>query len=71
MGTYLPHPVVVQTDGGMHLPALCYIAPSPPAAPAAPEYIDRIVGTARELGFPDRYIERLEKFRHGPEPDGM
>jgi hypothetical protein len=62
-GTYLPEAVLVETEGGRLLPALCYIAPTrPPAAPAA-DYLDWIIGPAREYGFPDWYIQRLERFR--------
>jgi hypothetical protein len=59
---YLPHPVVVVTEGGP-CPALCYISPS--MAPRDPEraYVDRIVGPARAHGFPADYIARLESFR--------
>ena len=63
-GTYLPYAVIVETDGGRLIPALCYIAPTrPPARPAA-DYLDWITGPAREYRFPDWYIERLEHFRH-------
>ena len=58
--TYLPHPVLVQSRAGAWLPALCYIAPSMEPAPPDPAYVDRIVRPARELGFPDWYIRRLE-----------
>lgn len=65
VGTYLPEAVLVETrDGGRH-PALCYIAPSRDTAPASNDYIDRIVGPARKLGFPAWYIERLESYRSG------
>jgi AIG2-like family len=63
VGTYLPEAVLVETNGGRLKPALCYIAPSPPSAPAADDYLDRIVGPAREYGFPAWYITRLESFR--------
>jgi hypothetical protein len=63
VGTYLPEAVVVETRGGGFLPALCYSAPSPPAAPATNEYIERIAGPAREYGFPEWYVSRLESFR--------
>ncbi len=62
-GTYLPHPVLVQTLDGKWLPALCYIAPSMDSRPAAGDYVDRIVGPARRYGFPKWYIDRLESFR--------
>jgi len=66
VGTYLPEAVLVQTLDGRWQPALCYIAPSPRRSAAANDYIDRIAGPARELGFPAWYIERLESFRPRP-----
>jgi hypothetical protein len=63
VGTYLPEPVLVETVDGKWRPALCYIAPAPEPRPAADDYIDRIVGPARQYGFPDWYIARLESFR--------
>jgi hypothetical protein len=62
-GTYLPEAVLVETMDGTWRPALCYIAPTMEAKPASNDYIDRIVGPAREYGFPDWYISRLESFR--------
>lgn len=58
--TYLPHPVLTQVLDGDWRPALCYIAPSMVERPADPAYVDRIVAPARELGFPEWYIERLD-----------
>ncbi len=65
VGTYLPHAVLVTRVDGAFVPALCYIAPSPPPGPATADYVDRIVGPARGYGFPAWYIERLESFRRG------
>lgn len=62
-GVYLPEAVLTQTLEGTWRPALCYIAPSTDPKPAASDYIDRIVGPAKEYGFPAWYIERLERFR--------
>jgi hypothetical protein len=59
--TYLPHPVLAQTRAGAWLPALCYIAPSMVPRPPDPAYVDRIVQPARELGFPDWYVSRLQR----------
>jgi hypothetical protein len=59
--TYLPHPVLVQTLAGAWLPAFCYIAPSMVPQPPDPAYVDRIVQPARELGFPDWYVSRLQR----------
>ena len=67
VGTYLPEAVLVETAGGPLVPALCYIAPSTAVAPASGDYIDRIVDAARTHGFPAWYIERLERFRAGPQ----
>ena len=62
-GLYLPEAVVVNTLDGKLQPALCYIAPALDPAPASEEYVERIVQAAREHGFPEWYIERLERFR--------
>jgi hypothetical protein len=61
--TYLPHAVLVETRGGTFRPALCYIAPHMPPRPAEAAYVDRIIAPAREFGFPQWYVERLESFR--------
>lgn len=66
VGTYLPHPVVVETMEGVQTPALCYLSPAREVAAADRRYIDRIVGPAREYGFPAWYLERIEQFRQGP-----
>jgi cation transport regulator ChaC len=62
-GVYLPEAVLVQTADGRWLPALCYIAPEMEHRPAANDYLDRIAGAARQLGFPGWYLARLEEFR--------
>ena len=61
--TYLPHPVVVETLDGAWRPALCYIAPTMEPGKADAAYVDRIVAPARELGFPEWYVARLESFK--------
>lgn len=61
--TYLPHPVLTQTLAGGWRPALCYIASSMAAGAPDGGYVDRIVGPAREFGFPEWYITRLESER--------
>jgi hypothetical protein len=60
---YLPEAVLVETLDGKWKPAMCYICPAMEPQPAANDYIDRIVGPARQLRFPDWYINRLESFR--------
>jgi hypothetical protein len=61
--TYLPHPILTQTQSGAWFPSLCYLAPSMVPRPPDPAYVDRIVRPARDLGFPDWYIRRLESER--------
>ncbi len=63
MGTYLPEPVLVETLDGKWRSAFCYLSPSPEPGSPTNDYIDRIVGPAREYGFPDWYIDHLESFR--------
>jgi cation transport regulator ChaC len=62
--TYLPEAVLVETRDGKWRPALCYIAPSMQPRPAADDYVDRIVAPARQFGFPEWYIRRIESFRN-------
>jgi hypothetical protein len=57
------HCVLAETLNGTFRAALCYIDPSQEPAPATGDYVDRIVGPARDFGFPAWYIERLESFR--------
>jgi len=61
--TYLPEAVLVETLDGKWKPAMCYICPSMIPRPAANDYIDCIIKPAKEFGFPEWYIERLESFR--------
>jgi len=58
--TYLPHPVLAHTQDGDWRAALCYIALSMVPRAPDPAYVDRIVAPARELGFPEWYVERLD-----------
>ncbi|MCL4300167.1 MAG: gamma-glutamylcyclotransferase [Anaerolineae bacterium] len=60
---YLPEAVLVETVDQQWQPVLCYLCPAMEPRPATHDYIDRIVGPAREYGFPDWYIQRLERFR--------
>ena len=67
-GVYLPEAVLAETRDGNRLPALTYIAQALEEAPAAADYVERIVAPAREYGFPAWYIERLESFRPPGKP---
>jgi hypothetical protein len=59
---YLPEPVLAHTRTGDYRPALCYICPEMEAHRAELAYVERIVGPARQFGFPTWYIERLLSF---------
>lgn len=61
--TYLPEAVLAETLEGGWRPALCYICPAMEPWPAANDYVDRIAGPARQYGFPDWYVQRIESFR--------
>jgi cation transport regulator ChaC len=60
---YLPEAVLVQTLTGSWRPALCYLAPAMEPQSAAADYVDRIARPAREYGFPEWYVRRIEGFR--------
>lgn len=61
--TYFPEAVLCEKLDGTLRPALCYISPETELAPATDEYLDRIVEPARDLDFPQWYIDRIEEFR--------
>ena len=60
--TYLPWPVLCEKLDGSLVPALCYIDPEPSSGTPDSGYIAKVIGPARQYGFPDWYIERLESF---------
>ena len=60
---YLPEAVVCEKLDGAMIPALCYIAPEATPAPASVDYLEKVLVPARQFGFPDWYIRRLEEFR--------
>ncbi len=60
---YLPEAVLIETLDNRWKPAMTYICPAMESRVADNAYVDRIVGPARQFGFPEWYIERLETFR--------
>ena len=62
VGVFLPEAVLVETQFGTLQPAMCYIPPSRGNKPADREYVGHLVTAAREYGFPEWYIARLENF---------
>lgn len=69
VGVYQPEAVVVETSAGGLVPALCYISPRTDTAAPRRDYVERILGPAREYGFPVAYIERLEGWIDRADPE--
>lgn len=63
VGIFLPEAVIVETRMSCLQPAMCYIPPTCDNKPADIDYLDRLLTAARGHGFPDWYLERLERFR--------
>jgi hypothetical protein len=61
VSSYRPEAVIVRTMAGRRLPALVYIAWG--ATPPAPsdDYIEHILRPAREYGFPETDLRRVER----------
>lgn len=51
--------IMVKTCDRRELTAMCYIASPLVNAPPKSDYVARLIDTARTLGFPSWYIERL------------
>jgi len=60
---YLPEAVNVQTLDGKWMPAMTYLCPEMQPRAAEEAYVERIAGPARKFGFPDWYIDRINRFR--------
>jgi hypothetical protein len=63
VGLFLPEAVMVEAPDGRLQPALCYIPPVCGTQSADVAYLDRLLAAGREYGFPDWYLERLDKLR--------
>lgn len=61
--TYNIEPVLVNTRGGKIVPAITYLSTNLPAAFAENAYIDKILKAADAYGFPNWYLDRINKFR--------
>jgi cation transport regulator ChaC len=60
--TYLPEAVVVETHYNQLTPALTYIAHVQPPSRPAEDYLDWIKNAAVDYGFPQWYLQRIERF---------
>lgn len=58
--SYRPEAVTVETIPGRQLPALVYIAWGPTAPLPSRDYLEHLLGPAREFAFPEWYLEHLE-----------
>lgn len=56
---YKPRSIMVKASNRRELAATCYMASPHPNASPKPDYVARLIDTARSLGFPSWYIERL------------
>ena len=59
---YFPEPVLVETLDGKWIPALCYVATSPPEGPVNTKYANAMVKLAERFKFPEWYVEHLSSF---------
>jgi AraC-like DNA-binding protein len=58
---YLPEAVIVTTNDGTPHPALCYIAHGRTSKRPFENYLERIRTAAPRLGFPQSYLDRLDR----------
>ncbi len=63
VGVFLPEAVLIETQDNRLLPAMCYMPPSRGNKPPDFEYVQRMIGAAREHNFPAWYLSHLERFR--------
>jgi hypothetical protein len=70
VGVFLPEAVMVETSDKKMLPAICYMPPGRKDDPADIVYVEHILKAAREHGFPEWYVNRLEKFRSPSQLEG-
>lgn len=60
---YKPEAVLAFTIDNTLLPALCYFAYGMQPATPEPRYLDLILESAREYGFPEDYVANIEELR--------
>ena len=62
LADYKPVEVIVETATKKLVPAICYVSkPAENLKPSA-AYLKLVVDTARKLGFPSAYLEKLSAF---------
>jgi hypothetical protein len=59
---YLPEAVLVHTADGRAIPALTYISPALSGEAPEPEYIEKLLDAAEEIGLPSYYLTRIKNF---------
>lgn len=60
---YVPEAIIVHTRGGKTVPAMVYICHDVEPGIAENAYIDRILKSAHDYGFPTWYQEHLASFK--------
>lgn len=69
VGVFLPEAVIVETSDNRMLPAICYMPPGRKSDPADLAYVELIIKAAKEHGFPQWYLSRLEELRAPPKAE--
>ena len=62
LADYKPVEVIVETATKRRISAICYASKPSENLRPSPAYIKLVVDTARKLGFPPAYIEKLNGF---------
>ncbi len=60
VGVFLPEAVLVETETRHLVPAICYMPPKRGTAGPDLKYVALLIAAAREHGFPEWYLARLE-----------
>ena len=62
LADYKPVEVIVETASKRKVPATCYVSKPVEYLRPSPAYLGLVVNTARKLGFPSVYVEKLSGF---------
>ena len=58
---YKPRSVIVNRGNRQEVAAACYVAPPRLNVPSKPDYVTRLIDTAKAYGFPSWYVERVRR----------
>ena len=60
VGVFLPEAVLVETSDHKLVPAMCYVPPARGSQSADLVYVEKLIESAKEHGFPAWYLSRLQ-----------